>query len=103
MDPQVNAALAVFERRVAEVMERARHDRPNLAIGAPRYAIKLIRNKGKGDVVGAVEPFQDSEHGGAKRGVPGGIGWEVRREIHLARAGVAGLRSQGCPVRVAEG
>src|SRR5439155_15633795 len=54
VDPQVNAALAIFEGGLAEAVKSSGHDRPHLAIRAPRYAVKLIRNKGKGDIVPAI-------------------------------------------------
>src|SRR5439155_10541349 len=76
MDPQVDAALGIFERRLAEAVIRACHDRPHLVVCSPGAAVELVRDKCKADVVPAVESLQNFEHRGTEGSMPGNIGGE---------------------------
>src|SRR4051812_40549061 len=66
VDAEVDPALGILELGLREAVEGARHDGPDLAVGAPGDAIELVGGEGKGDVVAAVEPGEDLERGGAE-------------------------------------
>src|SRR5438046_7735526 len=100
VDAEIDAALAVLLLRLRERRETARDQRSYVAFAVPRNSVEFVRNKSKGDVVGAIEPAQRLEQGGAKTGVPGRIGWEGGRKVWSRE--VAAGSTQRRPARVSD-
>src|SRR5687767_13919801 len=84
VNAEIDAALAVFLRRLAEAGKRSALERAGVSVDILVHAVELIGNKREGDVIGAIEVLERTEDRSAERRVAGRVGGERRREVARA-------------------
>src|SRR6185503_13440920 len=98
VDAEIDPALRVLLLGLRERGERARCERPYIALIVAGHTIEFVGYEGEGDTVRAIESSKDLEHSAAKRRMARRIGRERRREVECTE--IVALRTERRPARV---